>query len=509
MRPAQPLRTLPQAAPSLTPSSQTDAQTQWKLRWRPSHQITPSENAEATVESSKEVVSNGLTLRNSTPELLPLAGNSTLASNRMRTPEPPISNPVRRVKFAQESIIDSDAPALGGESLPPRIARPASSTARPIADVWSDPFGDQSGARSASLPQDNLTIPPVAGNTQPPADEPESLSDGPTIPPTLGVPNANGGNEAPVDPSENISPSIPQVPNLEVPDSPEAPVESPSDQENVQDDIAPNIPSLEQPRSRANPIQEADAWQDDRATMRNREAAGGGLVNPDFLQVNCDEFGMKMAARTIQAVSLDISPPFRPDILEEDSFEQAKAEFLESQPIRQWRDREGKLVAEGRFIDIAFEQAIVETEDGEEVALLLSHLSQQDLSYVTESWGLPSECQLPQIAYQPREWLPVQMTWKASNLYHKPLYFEEVNLERYGHTAGPTLQPLVSTAHFFVNIAVLPYKMGIHPPSECQYALGYYRPGNCAPWIIPPVPLSLRGAMFEAAAIGAGIGIIP
>jgi hypothetical protein len=296
---------------------------------------------------------------------------------------------------------------------------------------------------------------------------------------------------------------------LQVPELPEAAVESPSDQESVQDDSSPSIPSLEQSPSHTNPLQDTNDWKDDRTTMRNRDAVGGGLTNPDFLQVNCDEFGMKMAARTIQAVSLDISPPFRPDILEEDSFEQAKAEFLESQPIRQWRDRDGKPVVEGRFIDIAFEQAIVETEDGEEIALLLSQLSQQDLSYVTEAWGLPSECQLPQIAYQPRSWLPVQMTWKASNLYHKPLYFEEVNLERYGHMAGPTLQPLVSTAHFFVNIAVLPYKMGIHPPSECQYALGYYRPGNCAPWIIPPVPLSLRGAMFEAAAIGAGIGIIP
>ena len=101
------------------------------------------------------------------------------------------------------------------------------------------------------------------------------------------------------------------------------------------------------------------------------------------------------------------------------------------------------------------------------------------------------------------------MTWKASGLCHKPLYFEEVNLERYGQTAGPFAQPVLSTAHFFVNIAVLPYKMGIHPPTECQYALGYYRPGNCAPWIIPPVPISLRGALFQAGAVGAGIALIP
>jgi hypothetical protein len=101
------------------------------------------------------------------------------------------------------------------------------------------------------------------------------------------------------------------------------------------------------------------------------------------------------------------------------------------------------------------------------------------------------------------------MTWKSSELMHKPLYFEEVALERYGHTAGPILQPVLSTGHFFANIAVLPYKMGIHPMSECQYALGYYRPGNCAPWQIPAVPLSGRGALMQAGVVTGVAGLLP
>ncbi len=101
------------------------------------------------------------------------------------------------------------------------------------------------------------------------------------------------------------------------------------------------------------------------------------------------------------------------------------------------------------------------------------------------------------------------MTWKASNLCHTPLYFEDVNLERYGHTHGPVLEPVVQSAHFFANIAVLPYKMGVHSPKECQYALGYYRPGNCAPWIIPPVPLSVRGALVQGAALTGAFWLIP
>ena len=101
------------------------------------------------------------------------------------------------------------------------------------------------------------------------------------------------------------------------------------------------------------------------------------------------------------------------------------------------------------------------------------------------------------------------MTWKASALCHKPLYFEQIQLERYGHTSGPWSQPFLSGGHFILNIAALPYKMGINPMNECQYALGYYRPGSCAPWLLSPIPLSLRGAAAEAGAIFGGGALFP
>ena len=82
-------------------------------------------------------------------------------------------------------------------------------------------------------------------------------------------------------------------------------------------------------------------------------------------------------------------------------------------------------------------------------------------------------------------------------------------MEGYGHSAGPVLQPVLSGAHFFLNIATLPYQMGMSPPNECEYALGYYRPGSCAPWLLPPIPLSVRGALLEAGAVTGGIFLIP
>jgi hypothetical protein len=100
-------------------------------------------------------------------------------------------------------------------------------------------------------------------------------------------------------------------------------------------------------------------------------------------------------------------------------------------------------------------------------------------------------------------------TWKASALCHKPLYFEQVQMERYGHAWGPFMDPVISGAHFFATLPILPYKMGIEPPQECIYALGYYRPGSCAPYMIEPFPLSPKGALIEAGAVTGAILIVP
>ena len=75
--------------------------------------------------------------------------------------------------------------------------------------------------------------------------------------------------------------------------------------------------------------------------------------------------------------------------------------------------------------------------------------------------------------------------------------------------AGPWVQPFASAAHFFLTIPILPYKMGLEPPNECIYALGYCRPGNCAPYMLDPIPISARAALFEAGAWVGGVFAIP
>ncbi len=128
----------------------------------------------------------------------------------------------------------------------------------------------------------------------------------------------------------------------------------------------------------------------------------------------------------------------------------------------------------------------------------------------TEGDDFPYECQIQDGGLSVgRCWPQITYLWKASALCHKPLYFEDEQLERYGHSWPPCIQPLCSSAHFFCTLPVLPYCMGVEPPMECIYALGHYRPGNCAPYMFDPVPLSCRGALFQAGAVVGTAAVLP
>lgn len=139
----------------------------------------------------------------------------------------------------------------------------------------------------------------------------------------------------------------------------------------------------------------------------------------------------------------------------------------------------------------------------------LKHIADLSTNITPSEGELPKECPLGNDIFKPRHFAPITYTWTASGLCHKPLYFEDVQLERYGHMAGPWLQPFASGAHFFLTVPILPYKMGLELPNECMYTLGYYRPGSCAPYLFDPIPLSLRGALFEAGAWVGGVFCFP
>ena len=106
-------------------------------------------------------------------------------------------------------------------------------------------------------------------------------------------------------------------------------------------------------------------------------------------------------------------------------------------------------------------------------------------------------------------WERTTFMWNASALCHKPAYFEDESVERYGHTYGPWFQPIVSGGHFFLTVPIMPYLMGLYPPHECVYTLGYYRPGSCAPFTLDPLPLSIRAAIAEGGVWTGMVFLIP
>jgi hypothetical protein len=140
----------------------------------------------------------------------------------------------------------------------------------------------------------------------------------------------------------------------------------------------------------------------------------------------------------------------------------------------------------------------------------LKPMSKITAEYAVVQGEMPKDCPWDnERNYAGRSWNPLTYTWTASALCHKPLYFEDEKLERYGHMWGPWLQPIISHGRFFATVPLLPYEMGLEPPHECIYVLGHYRPGSCAPYYLDPIPFSLRAALLQGGAVTGAIAIFP
>lgn len=227
------------------------------------------------------------------------------------------------------------------------------------------------------------------------------------------------------------------------------------------------------------------------------------------VDATCRAFVQSLMADTIANVSLDITPRYMPDINPDEEM-QTRIDRLRLAEPREWRDLSGRVRATGRLGTLLNGRVVVVNDEGAEVAQIpMEQLGEDERCFIAGWWRIPAECALNDPRGVQRNWMPSVFAYQASALCHKPLYFEEVQLERYGHTTGSLTQPFVSGAHFFASLATLPYQMAISPPMECEYALGYYRPGSCAPWHIPPIPFSVRGAMAQTGFVVGGVYLLP
>ncbi len=235
---------------------------------------------------------------------------------------------------------------------------------------------------------------------------------------------------------------------------------------------------------------------------KEQQGLGDSVLDEDFpeepeepaikpVEKTCDQFRDELLNSSIRDIALDISPP---------------ASSIRDQYMtisRSWTDRSGNVIASGAMVDLRRGYVIIEGVGGRQ-KIPYAKLSEADLSAISDYWRLPQLCSLGDRGAATRNWGPQTYTWKATSLCHKPLFFENVQLERYGHSRGPFSQPVHSTVHFFASLFKVPYKSAISPPNECQYALGYFRPGNCAPWLNEPMPISLDGAKRQVLFLGTG-----
>jgi hypothetical protein len=92
---------------------------------------------------------------------------------------------------------------------------------------------------------------------------------------------------------------------------------------------------------------------------------------------------------------------------------------------------------------------------------------------------------------------------------YQPLYFEEVNLERYGRSWG-IFQPYVSAVHFYRQIHRLPYYMFSQPARRCTYHAHWALPGYRIPCRERrPLHPSVAGVMAECAWVYGMLVLVP
>jgi hypothetical protein len=164
------------------------------------------------------------------------------------------------------------------------------------------------------------------------------------------------------------------------------------------------------------------------------------------------------------------------------------------------------------------ERSVVICPDKELVRETLKSISRSAPRIQPTDGSLPPDCAVVSLPTPPtvhmgfgqtRGWPQEEYTWTAPGLGHKPIYFEDLPLERYGQARGPLVQPLVSHARFFGVLPTLPYRMALDPPNVPICTVGYDRPGNCVPYVRERLPFSPRAAVAQTATVAGLILLIP
>jgi hypothetical protein len=399
----------------------------------------------------------------------------------------------------QASGTDQDAarsPVLNAANVEtPKLRAARTDEGSVVRRSQADRYAAQADPKPAKQPAENGIKDILEGIEKPsPKDEklPEMKDNLPPI------------DDLPPPPAEKRAPG--RLEDLDLPkEKPAEPAQPKTDdvRPKIDEDIIPTPRPKEEPPTQRDESKPTEEQCREEEILRNEYLMGKDLPGGERREGDleyCSKAIEELKALRVAdpKFTIDISPP-QPTGVEE------------PQCDRDWHDGAGRVLFRGRphDFDAQGNKLTFRLLNGELKTIRAADLSVEDIGHFAMMYHLPVECVLEQVEYRPRAWAASTFVWKASALCHKPTYFEDEHLERYGHSHGPLLQPFISAGHFFGTFPVLPYKMGLTPPHECLYTLGYYRPGNCAPYMHDPIPLSLRAAAIQAGAITAGVAIFP
>jgi hypothetical protein len=388
---------------------------------------------------------------------------------------------------------------------------------QPAAPQQYDPFEDE------PLPA------PSGADAQPPAEEPsETPSDAPASDAPAETPStdADASETAPAESAESAA-EPESAPAQDADEAPESQSQStPAPQ--VEPPAAEPLPAPTKPSKAPSTSDVEEAFGEPQLKQRAKpqpSTAPDNLASPDALEQELEQ------GRNNELVqpTAPVEPPARPPVVEPEMQDElpgadapepdADAEQDEVDEALQAAGPTGELPPltpeqqQQRRRELEKDRQESEKNCAESLAEVkangITNISLDIRLKGSPGEDYPFECGLGTERFQPRAWSQITYLWKASGLCHKPLYFEQPQLERYGHSWGPALDPIVSGVHFFGTVPLLPYAMGVETPGECIYTLGYYRPGSCAPYMIPPFPLSLRGLLYEGTVVTGGVLILP
>jgi hypothetical protein len=108
-------------------------------------------------------------------------------------------------------------------------------------------------------------------------------------------------------------------------------------------------------------------------------------------------------------------------------------------------------------------------------------------------------------AHENGEWPAVVCSYTPWTICYRPLYFEQIELERYGDSWG-IVQPGVSAVYLFGSAIAMPYKMVVRPPRSCVCSNGFSRCEDCRPPGYRQFEWNWKAAAIEAGIV-AGVMI--